>query len=284
MIEMGRTQTLTIKGKLPAGLLVGDASDEVLLPNKFVPAGAQVGDPIDVFVYTDSEDRPVATTQTPLAQVGDFACLAVVDQNAHGCFLNWGLDKDLFAPRSEQHEPLIIGRSYVVAVYLDNASGRVAAASRLGEFFDYDLSPLSVGDRVPIVVYGRNERGTQVIVADRYSGLVYSSESYVDLKVGDKLEAYVSVLRDDNKVDVRLQQTGARGQKDATLKLLDALEQAGGSLPLGDRSSPEEIYQHLSMSKKAFKAAAGALYKSGKVVPGPLSIRKVDPASDPNKG
>lgn len=279
MIEIGRTQTLTIKSQVKAGLMVGDARDELLLPNKFVPAEAKVGGPIEVFVYTDSEDRPVATTQTPLAQVGDFACLEVVDQNSHGAFLNWGLDKDLFAPRSEQHEPLIVGRRYVVAVYLDNASGRVAAASRLGEFFDYDLSPLSVGDRVPVVVYGRNERGTQVIVADRYSGLVYSNEIYIELKVGDKLDAYVSALRDDNKVDLRLQQTGARGQKDATARLLDAIEQAGGMLPLGDKSSPDEIYQRLGMSKKVFKAAIGALYKSGKVVPSPLMVRKVDPDS-----
>jgi predicted RNA-binding protein (virulence factor B family) len=275
MIQIGRTQRLKVDSESPSGYLLSAGDRKVLLPRKLAGDAVSVGDVLEVFVYTDSEDRPIATTQNPLAQVGDFACLKVVDENLHGAFLDWGLDKDLFVPRSQQHEPMVVGRSYVVAVYLDTDTERVAAAS-LGEFFDYDLSRVELGAKVPLLVYGENDRGIQVLVCDRYSGLLYRTETFIELKMGDRLDGFVSAIRDDNKLDIRLKQTGVRGQKDAASLVMDALIRAGGKLPLGDRSPPEAIHREFGLSKKAFKAAVGTLYKRGSVKPSPLQIVLVD--------
>lgn len=273
MIEIGKTQVLTVREKIGAGALLGQGRDMVLLPNKLGGSDVQVEDDVRVFVYTDSEDRPVATTQTPKAQVGDFCFLKVVDESRHGSFLDWGLDKDLFVPHSEQHEPMVVGRQYVVAVFLDNATGRVAAASRLAQFLDYDVSGVKIGSKVPLLVYSCTARGMLVIVDDRYSGLVYSSETFTDLSVGQRLDGYVDKVRSDNKLDLRLQRTGSEGQKDAASVVLEALSRASGVLSLGDQSPAERIYEELGLSKKAFKAAVGSLYKAGKVVPGPHETR-----------
>jgi predicted RNA-binding protein (virulence factor B family) len=164
---------------------------------------------------------------------------------------------------------MVVGREYVVAVFLDSATGRVAAASSLAQFFDYDVSRVKVDSVVSLLVYGTTPRGIQVIVDDRYSGLVYSSETFTPLDIGKHLEGYVAKIRDDNKLDIRLQRTGAQGQKDAASVILDALSQAGGVLSLGDRRPAELIYAELGLSTKVFQAAVGGLYKAGKVVPGP---------------
>lgn len=275
MIEIGKFNQLTVKERFGPGYTLTDGKDTVLLPNKLASGEHKPGETLEVFVYTDSEDRPVATTQKPLAQVGDFACLKAVDDTKHGAFLDWGLDKDLFVPKSEQHAPMVVGRSYVVAVFLDNATGRVAAASRLGEFFDYDLTAVKVGDEVDLMVYGYSAQGTQVIVNDRFSGLVYASEIFTPLSVGQKLKGFVSKVREDNKLDIRLQRVGQSAQRDAESIILSALEEAGGILPVGDKSLKEDVYDLLGLSKKAFKAAVGSLYKAGKVEPGPLSTKLI---------
>ena len=277
MISVGSKSTLQVSAKVPAGLLLTDGENEVLLPNKFVPTDAKEGTNIEVFVYTDSEDRPVATTQEPHAMVGDFACLKVVDTSAHGAFLDWGLDKDLFVPKSEQHQPLQVGRSYVVAVFLDNATNRVAAASRLGEFLDYDVSGVNTGARVKLLVYGFTDRGAQVLVDNKHSGLIFESETFRRLNIGDKLSGYVAAVRPDNKLDIQLQRTGAGGNADARAIVLRALEENGGRLELGDRSPPEKIYEQLGLSKKAFKAIIGGLYKEGLLVLSPLEVQQKEP-------
>lgn len=273
MIEIGKFNRLTVTEHIGPGYTLTDGRDTVLLPNKLAGGEHQPGESLEVFVYTDSEDRPVATTQKPLAQVGDFACLKAVDSSIHGVFMDWGLDKDLFVPKSEQHAPMVVGRSYVVAVFLDNTTGRVAAASRLGEFFDYDLSAVKVGEEVDLLVYGYSAQGTQVIVSDRFSGLVYASEIFSPLAVGQRLKGFVSKVRDDNKLDIRLQRSGQNAQRDAESVVLHALEEAGGSLPVGDKSLKEDVYDLLGLSKKAFKAAVGSLYKAGKVEPGALTTK-----------
>lgn len=175
MIPVGTTSALLVRTKIDAGFLLSDGDKDILLPKKLVEGEVSVGEKIKVFVYTDSEDRPVATMQTPLAQVGDFACLKAIDQSPHGVFLDWGLDKDLFVPKSEQHQPMTVGNSYVVAVFLDNHTNRVAAASKLNDFFERDLHRVKKDDEVDLVVYGENDRGINVIVNDRYSGLLYLS-------------------------------------------------------------------------------------------------------------
>lgn len=273
MLEIGKTNSLIVAKKTSAGFLLTDGTEEVLLPTRLAPDELEPGQKIEVFVYTDSEDRPIATTQKPLAEVGQFACLRVVAQTPHGAFLDWGLDKDLLLPFAEQHERLVIGQKYVVAVYLDNSTQRVAAASKLGSFLDYDVSGLEEDQPVVAVVYAKSDRGALVLVDDRYSGLVYPSELFSPVEIGQSLTGFIAKIRDDNKLDIRLRRVGTTGKRDAADVILSALEEAGGALPLGDKSTPEDITRELGISKKVFKAAIGGLYKAGKVIPGPLETR-----------
>jgi predicted RNA-binding protein (virulence factor B family) len=276
MIEIGKTNRLTAARRAPPGVYLESDGREVLLPNRFVPEALVLGSELDVFVYTDSSDRPVATTQKPLAEVGEFALLRVIDTTAHGAFLDWGLDKDLFAPLAEQESRLSKGDSAVVAVCLDEHTQRVMASTRLAQFFDTDLSELEVQAPVELLVYRRTEIGTMVIVDERYSGLVYKSDTFAELNVGDRIRGYVQRLRDDGKVDVSLRAPGAAGRDSDTQTLLRALEQSGGQLPLGDASPPEEISRRLGMSKKAFKRAAGILYRQRLVRLTPQAITAID--------
>lgn len=275
MIPIGKYCTLRVVSRDRYGLRLGDGREEVLLPNKFVPEGAEVGQSLRVFVYTDSEDTPIATTQVPHAQVGEFACLTVVDVTPHGAFLDWGLDKDLFVPNNQQHRPMAVGQKHVVAVYLDERTDRVAAAGRIAEFLDYDVSDLEVGAKVELLVYGFNRFGAQVIVDGRYGGLVYASETFVRLHVGSTLSGFIASVRDDNKLDISLQRRGAEALSDARTVIVEALERAGGFLPLHDGSSPEDIYAQLALSKKSFKAALGGLYRERRVELSDTGVRLV---------
>ena len=265
MIAVGEFSELKVKALLPEGVVLGEGPNDVLLPSRWAPAGVLPGQTLRVFVYTDSEDELIATVQTPHATVGQFAFLEVVDVNEHGAFLDWGLEKDLFVPRSLQHQPLQVGRSYVVAVFLDERTRRVAASSSLGGFFDYDLTQLELGQRVNLLVYGFSERGAQVVVDGRYSGLVYASETFTRLDLGDRLEGFVKTIRPDNKLDIALHRVGREAADDAVLLVLEALRAGGGTLKLTDRSPPEEIYAVLGISKKAFKMAVGKLYKARRI-------------------
>jgi predicted RNA-binding protein (virulence factor B family) len=273
VVEIGKTGTLTVVRQTSAGFLLKNGPAEVLLPTRLAPDGLEPGQEVTVFIYTDSEDRPIATTQKPLAEVGEFACLKVVDQSPHGAFLDWGLDKDLLVPHAEQHERLVVGQKYVVAVYLDNLTQRVAAASKLGSFFDYDVSALEEGQAVSAVVYAKSERGALVIVDDRYSGMVYTSELFSPVEIGQSLSGHIAKIRDDNKLDIRLRHVGKKGKLDAAEVILAALREEGGVLALGDKSPPDAIIARLGLSKKVFKAAIGGLYKAGKVEPGPTETR-----------
>jgi predicted RNA-binding protein (virulence factor B family) len=278
MVDVGVTSELEVTRKSAAGYYLTDGDGEILLPFKLAGGELSPGDTVSVFVYTDSEDRPVATTQKPLAQVGDFACLKVIDENQHGSFVDWGLDKDLFVPRAEQHDRMIIGRSYVVAVFLDNRTNRVAAASKLGEFFNYDIAALKVDAPVELTVYGMSEHGAQVIVDDNYSGMIHTSELFSKVEVGQKLSGFIAKVREDNKLDIRLRRTGQNAHTDAADIVLEAINAGGGALALGDKSSPDAIKSLLGVSKKAFKAAVGTLYKKGLVIPGPHETRRAHKA------
>jgi len=273
MIEIGKTNRLVAARRAPPGMYLAQDEQEVLLPNRYVPEGLEIGAELDVFVYTDSSDRPVATTQKPLAQVGQFACLSVIDVSPHGAFLDWGLDKDLFAPLPEQEARLRKGDRVVVAVCLDEHTQRVMASSRLGQFLEPPTSPPAPGAPVELLVYRQTELGAQVIVDDRHAGLVYASETFGPLAVGDRVTGYVRRLRDDGKLDISLRAPGAAGRDEDTRALLRALEAGGGQLPLHDDSTPEEISTQLGMSKKAFKRAVGNLYRQRLVRLEPGGIR-----------
>lgn len=275
-IEIGRTNRLTAARRAPPGVYLTSEGSEVLLPNRFVTEDLVLGSELDVFVYTDSSDRPVATTQKPLAEVGQFAFLRVVDTSRHGAFLDWGLDKDLFIPLAEQETRLARGDGAVVAVCLDQHTQRVMASSRLGQFFDSELGELSVGAEVDLFVYRCTELGAMVIVSERYSGLVYQSEQFTPLLVGERARGYVQRLREDGKIDVTLRAPGAAGRDKETQALLRVLEANDGFLPLHDDSPPEEISRWLGMSKKAFKRASGNLYRQRRVRLSPQGISAID--------
>src|SRR5688572_7129580 len=260
-IEIGRTNRLTAARRAPPGVYLTSEGREVLLPNRFVPADLVLGSELEVFVYTDSSDRPVATTQKPRAEVGQFACLEVIDVSEHGAFLDWGLDKDLFLPLPEQEIRVRKGDRVAVAVCLDEQTQRVMASSRLGQFLDADVQALAPGAEVDLWVTRISELGALVVVNDRHAGLVYKSEMFAPLTIGERLRGFVQRVRDDGKLDVSLRAPGALGRDNDTRLLREALERNGGSLPLGDQSSPDDIQRQLGMSKKAFKRAAGNLYR-----------------------
>ena len=272
MIEIGRYNRLTVARRAPPGAYLTLGESEVLLPNRHVPEGLELGTELEVFVYTDSDDRPIATTQKPNAVVGEFAYLKVVDVSTHGAFLDWGLDKDLFVPFAEQETRMQRGEQHVVAVCLDEHTQRVMATSRLAQFFEADTSALTPRQEVELLVYRSTELGALVVVDQCYSGLVYQNETFRKLTVGERLTGHVQRVRPDGKLDISLKPPGAKGRGGDTQALTRALEAAGGSLPLHDNSSPEEIAQALHMSKKAFKRAVGILYRQRLIEISPSGI------------
>jgi hypothetical protein len=250
-------------------LLDGGASGRILLPAGEVPAGAGPGTMVRVFVYYGLEDRLVATTTAPAAQVGEVAWLKIVRVNDAGAFLNWGLTKDLLLPWNEvprgQKHSVGEGRRILVVVFQAD-DGRVAASARLDDFIKDAAEGLQAGDRVDLLVAGSTELGLRVIVNHRYWGLVHQNEVFGERKRGQRLEGWVKTLRPDRKLDLVLAPPGRARIGGATEAVLAALERAGGFLPVGDRTAPEEIYARFGMSKKAFKQTLGALYKGGQIV------------------
>jgi predicted RNA-binding protein (virulence factor B family) len=275
-ISIGQYNTLEVMREADPGLYLGSEEAVVLLPWRYVPKGTSVGEHLRVFVYTDSEDRPIATTLTPTAVVGDFGFLQAVAVGEHGAFLNWGLAKDLFAPFNEQRGHIVVGSQHVFAVSLDKRDGRVKASSELARHFDYDVDEVQEGEEVDLLVYGRNEVGTLVVVNGRHAGIVYNGEVFRPLSVGDELVGYVKFVRPDNKLDIRVQRIGAEAADDGQRIVLEALQANEGFLPLHDKSSPEDIRAQLALSKKAFKRALGALYKARRVELRPDGVRLID--------
>lgn len=264
---MGDYNNLEIVKRVSFGLyLDGDEDGEILLPAKYVPDGYDIGDIIKVFVYLDNEERLVATTEEPLAKVGDFALLRVAWTNDYGAFLDWGLLKDLFVPFSEQEGKMVKGNSYLVYVTIDRKSYRIYASARLDKFLSRTKPPYETDEEVDIIVWRRTDLGWKVIVNGNHSGLVFANEVFRDLKTGDRLKGYVKRVRTDGKIDIALQRHGVAGDDDSSMRLLSAIEAQRGFLPLNDNSSPDEIYSMLGMSKKAFKRAAGKLYKQRLII------------------
>ena len=219
-----------------------------------------------VFVYLDQEERLVATTETPLARVGQFACLTVSWVNEYGAFLDWGLMKDLFVPFREQRRKMEVGRYYIVYIYIDEASHRIVGTAKVDRYLQpAPAGAYRKGEQVALLVQGRTDLGYKVIVDHKYSGLVYHDQAYAALHTGDELTGFVSQVRRDGKVDVSLQSLGVSRFRDFADQLLDELEEAGGTLPYCDASSAEDIAERFGVSKKTFKRAVGALYKASKI-------------------
>jgi len=265
MIRIGEYNDLEAFRQVDFGIYLGDEEEWVLLPSKWVPEGLAVGDSLRVFVYTASKDRPIATTDAPVATIGEFASMEVVDITNHGAFVDWGLEKDLLVPFAQQIRALKKGQRQIVYVSLDDRTGRVIGSTDLGRHFDYDISDLHVGQEVSLLVFDFNDAGAQVVVAGRYRGIIYHDETFETLQRGQQLNGWIKKLRDNNRVDVSVNRPGHGSVVDAKVVILEALIAAGGTLPLHDKSSPEEIGDTLKLSKKVFKKAVGGLYKDRRI-------------------
>ena len=265
MINPGKYNTLILHRFTSVGAYLGlpDAAyeDVVLLPNKYLKPGMKEGSELEVFIYLDSEDRPVATTETPLLEIGKFAELEVREVNRVGAFLDWGLEKDLFVPYSEMVFKLEIGEKYIFGMFLDEQTGRLVATPRISHLLQRENVALQGSEQVDIWVYNETELGYQVIVNGKYGGLIYENEAFEELEIGERRTGFVKQVRHDGKIDVSLQPLGVASIEPNAQKVLDALNAEGGKLGLSDKSTPEAITEKLGMSKKAFKKAIGSLYK-----------------------
>lgn len=266
MVRVGQFNRLVVIKEVPFGVyLDGGESGEILLPNKHKPKGLMACDSVDVFIYHDSEDKLIATTQRPRAMVGHLACLKVIDLNRFGAFLDWGLDKDLLVPGPEQHKPMEEGKSYLVYLKLDN-QGRIIGSSRLDYFLDKTPAVYQRGEEVDLLVAERTPLGVKVIINNAHWGLIHKDDIFQSVVYGKRLKGYIKTLREDGKIDIALRKMGQDKIHDLAKVILSELELAGGFLPLHDKSSADEISRHFKESKKSFKAAIGYLYKAGQIL------------------
>ncbi|WP_159799042.1 S1 RNA-binding domain-containing protein [Flavobacterium sp. MK4S-17] len=261
MIEIGKYNTLKIDRTTSVGLFLTDGKTDVLLPKKYVPRTFEIGDEIDVFIYLDQEERPVATTLKPYIRLNEFALLRVSYINKFGAFVDWGLEKDLFVPFREQARPMEEGKRYIIYMYLDEKSNRLAGSSKISQFLDNEELTVETGEEVDLLVSHITDMGINVIINQKHKGLLYKDDVYKELRTGDKLKGYIKNIRPDNKIDVTLQKQGYEGIEPNAEKILDELRSGRGFLRLNDNSHPEDIKTVLQMSKKTFKKAIGSLYK-----------------------
>lgn len=274
-MKVGHIQTLKVNRISDFGLyLIDDEEQEVLLPNRYVSLENKVGDEIEVFVYHDSEDRLVATTDRPLITEGKAAFLKVVDKNIHGAFLDWGLaGKDLFLPNRNQQGGVLAGRSYIVWLYVDNITGRCVATMKLKPFVDNDIITVKPRQKVDILIASESPIGYRAIIDSRHWGMLYKNQIFKPVKVGDRLEGFVRRITDDNRIDLTLRQEGYDGVANSAEDLLALIKENGGELPIGDNSSPEKVHALTQMSKKVFKRTVGILLKRGSITTDGESIK-----------
>jgi predicted RNA-binding protein (virulence factor B family) len=263
MIEVGKYNTLRIVKEVEFGLYLdggGERFGEILLPLRYVPEVWAVDEMLEVFIYRDSEDRIIATTERPFATVGEFALLEVISVNSVGAFLDWGLSKDLLVPFREQKQDMQVGESYMVYVFLDEDSGRIAATSKLGKYLDQTPPDYTVDQQVDVLVSNRNEVGFTCIVNQAHRGIIYRNEVFHKIFRGQHYTGYVSKVREDNKIDIRLQKPSFEKVDDFEQVLLKEIERRKGFLPFTDKTESELIYSTFGVSKKTFKKAVGGLY------------------------
>lgn len=269
MFEIGKHNTLTILRDTDPGLYLGNVeeSDEVvLLPHKYKPESYNIGDEIRVFIYLDNEERPVATTLEPFVLLNTFGYLHCSDVTKHGAFMDWGLEKQLFVSFKEQARPMKINNWYIVYLYLDEKTNRLAGSSKTNQFLQNDTLTIQRFEEVNILVTHLTEKGANVIINGVHKGLIYLEDIFEDIRTGDRIKAFVKKIRDDNKIDIVIQTPGYKSIEPNAQYILDELKATGGFLPLHDKSSPETIKENLGLSKKSFKKAIGSLYKNKQIV------------------
>lgn len=265
-IKVGEYNTLRVARAFDFGMYLGEDKDVVLLPKRFIPAGVEVGDMLKVFVYHDSENRLIATTQQPIGIVGDIVNLQAVTVTNQGAFMDWGLMKDLFVPKAKQLMGMRVGGYYIVKIYLDEQTGRVAATEKIEHFLSNEYLTLKEQDPVDMMVYRRTDIGYTVIINNQHTGVLHFNDIFQDIQVGDRIKGFIKNIREENKIDVAIGKMGYSRVEDEAGKVLRLLKENDGYLPYNDKSNPDEIYSFFGMSKKTFKMTTGNLYKARKII------------------
>ena len=267
MIHIGVHNELIVDRILtPGAFLVDSEGNDVLLPNKYIPAGIKIGDQLKVFVYNDSEDRIVATTLCPLIQLHEFGYLKVKDINNIGAFLDWGLEKDLLVPFRQQHRRLNIGQWCLVYLYIDSLTHRLAATTKVEKHFEKENIELEINQEVDLLITSESDLGVNVIINNTYSGMIFRNQIYKDIMMGDHIKGFIEQIRTDGKIDVNLRKKGMKNLEAGAQTILEELRASNGFIALTDKSTPEEIQSVLQMSKKNFKKSLGILYKNKQVL------------------
>lgn len=274
MAEIGKINKLTVKRLRDYGAhLDGGELGDILLPIREVPENCQAGDEVDVFIYHDREDHLRGTTKKPYAMVGQFAKLQVAANASTGSFLRWGLEKDLLVPKSEQQDKMEVGRSYIVFVFISEESNRITASSKLEQFLNLQAPSYKEGEEVDLLFCEKTELGYRAIVNHAHEGMVYTSEVFKKIFIGQELKGYVKKIREDLKIDLILQKPGYKGVDDIAQTIFKTIKEQGGTIALTDKSPPEEIYARFGVSKKIFKKAIGALYRKKLITIEPSGVK-----------
>jgi uncharacterized protein len=273
MLHIGKYNKLKVLRKVDFGFyLDGLDAGEILLPLRYAPQGCKPGDTFEVFIYLDSEDRLIATTEKPFAIVGEFAYLRVVTVDAIGAFLDWGLPKDLLVPFREQKVRMEVGKSYVVFIYVDGETDRIAASAKVDQFLNHEPINYLPGDEVDLFVIGESPLGFKTAINSRHEGIIYKNEIFKPLTKGIQLKGYIKKIRPDGKIDLSLYKIGSTHIDDYAEALFKIIEENNGTLNLSDSSPAEQIYEQLGISKKLFKKAVGTLFRKGVIQIGEDSI------------
>jgi len=276
MAILGKVNPLKVVKLVDFGVYLDGGSDgEILLPKRYVPEVCEIGDTVSVFIYNDSEDRLIATTEKPFVMVGEFAALEVVEVNEVGAFLDWGLMKNLMVPFREQKLKMEEGRRYPVFVFVDFDSKRITASAKIEKFVDESKPELEVGQEVDLLIYKKTDMGWKAVINQQYTGVLYDNEIFKEIHTGETLKGFVKQIRPDDKIDLMLQKAGFEKIDDFALKLHALLKEADGFLPFTDKSQADDIYEEFGISKKSFKKAVGDLYKKRQILLEPDGIRLV---------
>jgi len=266
MIKIGEYNVMKVMKQLAFGLILDDGREGILLPKRFVPKDAKIGDELEVFLYHDGEDRIIATTQHPKGILGDIVKLRVVSVTPQGAFMDWGLMKDIFVPKSQQLTRMMVNGDYIVKIYLDEKTGRLAATEKIEPFLSNEILTVKEKDIVDLLVYRRTDIGYVVIINNQHTGVLHFNEIYRDIQVGDQFKGFIKKILLENKIDVAAGRPGYDRVEDETGKILRLLKEHNGYLPYYDKSSPDDIYSFFGMSKKTFKMSTGKLYKERKII------------------
>jgi hypothetical protein len=265
MIQIGQYNTLTVSRKVDFGFYLDNGEDGILLPKRFVPRGAKVGDQLEVFLYHDGENRIIATTEKPKGVVGDIVLLKCVGLMGAGAFLDMGLMKDLFVAKSQQIMGMRAGGWYLIKIYIDEQTGRIAGTEKIERHLSNEDLTVKEMEEVDLVVYRKSDIGYVCIINNLHTGVVHDNQVFQDLNIGDRLRGFIKTIREDNKIDLVLGKMGYKKVEDESDKILRLLRENSNYLPYHDKSEPEAIYAFFGMSKKTFKMTTGALYKQHKI-------------------